>query len=306
MPRVVNVHYVEKEAFFSNNADYVDNNEEVMVFVTSPTYVEVVARVREVLKWMDSRDMVELEGRYDVGSGNKTRMKKMPIKCEVDWEAYQEMVAASQDKSLELFATKVEVDRLHIDLNKCPSPHDAMTPTRNVTHDDPVEMNDMSQPPFSQQIDVEMDVSEQEDYVNADHSYGFGMDDEDMDDDASERENEYHDTYIGDMEAHVEQDGMDRDIFYRRSCAIDSDDEGPEELDEDGFTEREAQAFLKVVGRDHRVPFFRDLTLSDKAIVDGGKTKVLEAMPSTTQDDDDNKSRIKKGLKFLDLVELQM
>jgi hypothetical protein len=41
---------MEKEAFFSNNADYVDNCEEVMVFVTSPTYVEVVARVREVLK----------------------------------------------------------------------------------------------------------------------------------------------------------------------------------------------------------------------------------------------------------------
>jgi hypothetical protein len=79
------------------------------------------------------------------------------------------------------------------------------------------------------------------------------MDDEDMDDDALERENEYHDTYIGDVEAQVEQDGMDHDIFYRRSCAIDSDDEGPEELDE--FTEREAQAFLKVVGRDHRVPF---------------------------------------------------
>jgi hypothetical protein len=43
---------------------------------------------------MDSRDMVELEGRYDVGSGNKTRMKKMPIKCEVDWEAYQEGVVS--------------------------------------------------------------------------------------------------------------------------------------------------------------------------------------------------------------------
>jgi hypothetical protein len=39
----VNVHYVEKEAFFSNNVKYVDNKEEVMVF---PTYDEVVARVR--------------------------------------------------------------------------------------------------------------------------------------------------------------------------------------------------------------------------------------------------------------------
>jgi hypothetical protein len=132
MPRVMNVHYVEKEAFFSNNVEYVDNKEEVMVFVTNPTYVKVVAIVREVLKWMDSRDMVELEGRYDAGSGHKTRMKKMPIEGEVDWEAYQEMVDASQDKSLELFATKVEVDQLHIDLNQCPSPHGAITPTRKV------------------------------------------------------------------------------------------------------------------------------------------------------------------------------
>jgi hypothetical protein len=62
--------------FFSNNVEYDDNKEEVMVFVTSLTYVEVVARVREVLKWMDSRDMVELEGRYEAGSGHETRMKK--------------------------------------------------------------------------------------------------------------------------------------------------------------------------------------------------------------------------------------
>jgi hypothetical protein len=117
MPRIVNVHYVDKNTFFSNYAEYVDNKEEAMVLVTSPTYVEVVARVREVLKWMDPREMLELEGRYDVGSGHKTRTKKMPIKCEVDWEAYKEMVAASQDKSLKLFATKVEVYRLHIDLN---------------------------------------------------------------------------------------------------------------------------------------------------------------------------------------------
>ena len=77
-------------------------------------------------------------------------------------------------------------------------------------------------------------------------------------------------------------------------------------MDEDGFTAREAQAFLKVVGRDHRIPLFRDLTLADKAMVDGGKYKDLEATPSTTQDDDDNNSRIKKGLKFPDLVQLQM
>jgi hypothetical protein len=46
-------------------------------------------------------------------------MKKMAIKCEVDWEAYQEMVSPPQDNSLELFARKVKVDRLDIDLTKC-------------------------------------------------------------------------------------------------------------------------------------------------------------------------------------------
>jgi hypothetical protein len=35
------------------------------------TYVEVVARVREVFKWMDLREMVELKERYDVGSRQK-------------------------------------------------------------------------------------------------------------------------------------------------------------------------------------------------------------------------------------------
>jgi hypothetical protein len=85
MARIVNVHYVDKEAFFSNNPEYVDNEEEVMVFGTSPTYVEVVARIREVLKWMDPMENVELDGRYDVGLGQKTRRKKMPIKCELDW-----------------------------------------------------------------------------------------------------------------------------------------------------------------------------------------------------------------------------
>ena len=47
MARIVNVHHVDKEAFFSNNEEeIVDNGEKVMVFANSPTYAEVVARVR--------------------------------------------------------------------------------------------------------------------------------------------------------------------------------------------------------------------------------------------------------------------
>jgi hypothetical protein len=40
MVRIVNVHYVDKEAFYSNNFEYVDNEEKVMaVVVTSLTCV---------------------------------------------------------------------------------------------------------------------------------------------------------------------------------------------------------------------------------------------------------------------------
>ena len=51
------------------------------------------------------------------------RGKKIPLTCELDWGAYKEVVAASKDKSLELFATKVGGDRLHFDLTRCASPH---------------------------------------------------------------------------------------------------------------------------------------------------------------------------------------
>ena len=85
----------------------------------------------------------------------------MSTMCELDCGSYMEIVAASQDKCLGLFATKVGSDRLHIDLNQCVSPDDAMTSTRNVSLDDMVEVNDTSQPCLSQQIELEMDASDQ-------------------------------------------------------------------------------------------------------------------------------------------------
>ena len=68
MERLVNVHYIDKEAFLSNNAD---TGEEPLVFDTSPSYEDVVAKVRRVLKWMDNNVDVKLIGRYDVGVGAK-------------------------------------------------------------------------------------------------------------------------------------------------------------------------------------------------------------------------------------------
>lgn len=49
-------------AFLSNNAEIVDNEEKVTVFVTSPSYDEVVERVTYVLNWMDPSEQVELKG----------------------------------------------------------------------------------------------------------------------------------------------------------------------------------------------------------------------------------------------------
>ena len=115
MGRLVNVHYMDKEAFLSNNAD---TGEEPMVFDTSPSYEEVVAKVRHVLKWMDPNDDVKLIGRYDVGVGAKSRLKSMPVTSDLHWDVYKEKVSQSEDKSLELFATKVEPPRFTIDLNQ--------------------------------------------------------------------------------------------------------------------------------------------------------------------------------------------
>ena len=114
-----------KEAFLSNNAD---TGEEPLVFDTSPSYEDVVAKVRQVLKWMDTNVDVKLIGRYDVGVGAKSRLKSMPITSDLHWDVYKEKVSQSEDKSLELFATKVESPRFTFDLNRhVSSPMDDMS-----------------------------------------------------------------------------------------------------------------------------------------------------------------------------------
>ncbi|KAE8774701.1 hypothetical protein D1007_52942 [Hordeum vulgare] len=55
---------------------------------------------------------------------------------------------------------------------------------------------------------------------------------------------------------------MYHSILYSRGYALESDDDSPnEEVDEEGFTTKEAEAFTKVLGRDHRTPLFEDLTI---------------------------------------------
>ena len=136
----MNVHYLDKAAFMDGNAD---EGEEAMVFDTSPSYDDIVVKVRSVLNWINPSDGVKLIGRYDVGVGVRSRLKSMPITSQLHWDVYKEKVEGSQDKSLELFATKVEVPRPLLDLNRnVSSPiHDAV-----VVYDH----NAASQPPSSQ------------------------------------------------------------------------------------------------------------------------------------------------------------
>ena len=257
----MNIHYVDKEAFM--NVDIVDKYEEVLTFLDSPTYEEVVAETRIRLKWVDPSDQVELLGRYDVGSALKCRMKTMPIKSNLHWVAYKEVVASSIDKSLEVFASTVLNAPLHVDLNQ---PIVADLSLYNVVA-----------PIVEHKVEVQ---------VNEYPQYEFGGS-APIKDDGHESDEEYERQHniVGDVEAQVRHDDMDPDIVYQRVCVNESDDEGPvNELDEDGFTEKEAEWYTKITGRDHKVPLFCDVSLADKALVDGGMSKTIEArmFPSST------------------------
>jgi len=72
MDKLVNVHYLDKATFMNGNAD---EGEEAMVFDTSPSYDDIVVKVRIVLNWINLSDGVKLIGRYDVGMWLKPRLK---------------------------------------------------------------------------------------------------------------------------------------------------------------------------------------------------------------------------------------
>ncbi|KAE8804839.1 hypothetical protein D1007_19073 [Hordeum vulgare] len=254
MDKIVNIHYVDKVAFM--NVDIVDKYEEVLTFLDSPTYEEVVAETQIRLKWVDPSDQIELLGRYDVGSAHKCRMKTMPIKSNLHWVAYKEAVASSIDKSLEVFASTMVNAPLHVDLNQPLvddlSPYSGVAPI--VEHKVEVQVNEYPQYEFGGSAPIKDDG----------HDY--------------DEEYERQHNIVGDVEAQVRHDDMDPHIVYQRACVDGSDDEGPvNELDEDGFTEKEAERYTKITGRDHKVPLFCDVRLADKALVDGGMSKTIEA-----------------------------
>ena len=247
MARIVNVHHVDKAAFLKGNTEC-DPEEVVMVFGTSPTYAEVVERVRNDLKWMEPSDVYELVGRYNAGFGHHNRLKIMPINSELNWSAYKEMVAESEDKSLEIFAIRKVAARLHIDLNR----HASMSPARGEPH---VYDTTMSQPPLSP-VRVEPtydDTTTRQPSMSPfrnDNYEAPQMEDDDFEGD--EVEYGLRDNEVGDVEANCHEEDMDHDLPYLRCHASDSEDEGPDEdVDEDGLTVKFAKAHKKVVGRDH-------------------------------------------------------
>jgi hypothetical protein len=92
-----------------------------------------------------------------------------------------------------------------------------------------------------------------------------------------------------------------------RAYTCDSEDDGPdEEIDEDGLTAKEAEAFKKVIGQDHGTSLFHDLSLAHKEIVDGGTSKILAPRLSSKRENSPTANVISEGAMFKNLVELQM
>ncbi|KAE8783553.1 hypothetical protein D1007_42970 [Hordeum vulgare] len=214
-------------------------------------------------------------------------MKTMPIKSNLHWVAYKEVVASSVAKSLEVFASLVvNAPLFHVDLSQPLvddlSSYSSVPPI--VEHKVEVEANEYPQYEFGGSSPMKAD----------------GHD--------SDEEYERCHNIVGDLKAQVRHDNMDRDIVYQRACVDDSDDEGSvNELDDDGFTKKEAEWYTKITSRDHKVPLFGDISLADTAIVDGGKSKTIEArmFPSSTSDAI-SMSHLKKGLMFEHMLEFKM
>ena len=285
------VHHGDKDAFLKGNIEP-DPDELDMLFDSSPSYAELLQQVRKDLNWMDPSDIVELEGRHNVGYGMHIRWKTMRINSEQRWVAYKETVADSLDKALELFATKKVDSNLHLDLNRKPSPLVASSPP-------PLKRDEIVEPLLTQEVRPTLSpfTNSQDEALQEDN-------DEYADDD---NEVDLHDNNVGDLDKYHLQETMDHSIPFSRAYASDSDDEGPDEqVDEEGFTVKEAEAFEKVFGRDHKTPLFKDVSLADEAVVDGGKSISLGVRPSSHRDLGDDKNRIAKGSNFETLLELKM
>ncbi|KAE8815597.1 protease 2 [Hordeum vulgare] len=322
MGRLVNVHYMDKEAFLTNNADA---DEEAIVFDTSPSYDDLVAKVRHVLEWMDPNDCVKLIGRYDVEVGAKSRLKTLPITSNLHWDVYKEKNSQSEDKSLELFATKIEAPQFAIDLNRPVS--SPMTERRSVPFvEDKIVIdasNAYSQPPTSQENKVdlygpnacsqpptsqanEVDVIATEKIIQEDGDVG------DDDVDMNEVEEGFHGIDVGNLDAYIAQKDMDRELPFRRLYGYDSDDDSSGRIGRGWIHEGGKPNSLRVDRLEKITRLFRDLSLAHKAVVDGGmRNMTIEPTPcpdpSEPRDEDENENAyLKKGVKFLTLDDMKV
>ncbi|KAE8810672.1 hypothetical protein D1007_12600 [Hordeum vulgare] len=220
----VYVHHVDKDAFLKSNIDP-DPDELDMVFDLCPSYAELLEQVRKDLNWMDPSDVVEFAGRHNVGFGMHIRWKTMRVNSEQRWLAYKDTVAESLDKALELFAMKTNVPNL-LDLNRVSS---------SIVEAIPATINEEAS------IEPLSCVYEANEEVNIEHEPLVQANYEHYDDG-----NVLHDNNLGDLDKYNLQETMDHSIPYSRGYAFESDDEGPdEEVDEEGFTAKEAEAFTK-------------------------------------------------------------
>src|SRR3989337_2660353 len=298
MHKLVNVHYLDKTTFMLGNDD---EGEEAMVFDTSPSFDDLVVKVRSILHWNDPNAEVKLIGRYDVGLGLKSRLKSLPITSQLHWNVYKDKVDGSQDKSLEIFATKVDPPPLQIDLNR-----NASSPI----HDGSAEVYVSNCSSNASAIVLRNDAIP---LVQEDAS-GHVCDDAIVAQEDVYLENEeIHYNAIGNLDVIVRQQDMDRTLPYNRMCGYDSDDEGPEEeLDEDGFTAQENEIYKKVTGKERGPPLFRDVSLADNAVVDGGmRLRLFEPTSCPNVSDprpknEDENAYLKKGIKFCTLQEYKI
>ncbi|KAE8813561.1 hypothetical protein D1007_09263 [Hordeum vulgare] len=231
-----------------------DEREESMVFVSSPTYEDLVVKVRSVLNCIDPNVDVKLIGRN--------------------------RVVESQDKSFELFATKVEPPLLQIDLNQLASSaiHDARVavyvPRSSCQPPNKAEMNDRAMLIHEEKVNVRANNA------HVDHVDAHVHDDDIALVDIYDEAEEIHYNPIGNLDVILHQQDMDRNLPYTR--------------------------------KERGAPLFRDLTLAGKVVVDGGMrlgllepTRCPEVGDPKPKDEDEN-AHLKKGIKFGCLQEFKI
>ncbi|KAE8811611.1 hypothetical protein D1007_11384 [Hordeum vulgare] len=278
----VYVHHVDKDAFLKGNIDP-DPDDLDMVFDLCPSYVELLEQVRKDLNWMDPSDVVEFAGRHNVGLGMHIRWKTMRVNSEQRWLAYKDTVAESLDKALELFAMKTNVPNL-LDLNRVSS---------SIVEAIPATINEEAN------IEPLSCVYEANEEVNIEHEPLVEANYEHYDDG-----NVLHDNNLGDLEKYNLQETMDHSIPYSRGYASESDDEGPdEEVDEEGFTAKEAEAFTKLNKAKAEWGEEKDAASEEQLLMERATKKLREedaAEARKKKDEEDKAKRDEEWQMFLE------